>query len=100
MRDGSREGSLLAVLDRTVTPMGSRLLGDWLANPLTDSEAINARLDAVEELMQDDTLRGQLRDHLRGVYDLERLLARVTTGRASPRDLSFIGRTLAQLAAS
>jgi DNA mismatch repair protein MutS len=97
IRTGSRDGSLLAVLDRTVTPMGSRQLGDWLANPLTDAEAITERLDAVEELMQDDTLRGQLRDHLRGVYDLERLLARVTTGRASPRDLSFIGRTLGSL---
>ena len=97
IRTGSREGSLLAVLDRTVTPMGSRQLSDWLANPLTRPEAIVGRLDAVEELMQDDALRDQLRDHLQGVYDLERLLARVTTGRASPRDLSFIGRTLGSL---
>lgn len=97
IRTGARDGSLLAVLDRTVTPMGARQLGDWLANPLTDPAAINQRLDAVEELMQDDALRGQMRDHLRGVYDLERLLARVTTGRASPRDLSFIGRTLGNL---
>jgi len=97
IRSGSREGSLLAVLDRTVTPMGSRLLSDWLASPLTDLRRINSRLDAVEELMGEAGLRSQLRDHLRGVYDLERLLARVTTGRASPRDLSFIGRTLASL---
>jgi len=97
IRGGGREGSLLAVLDRTVTAMGARLLSDWLANPLTDRAAIEFRLDAVEELIGEDQLRGQLREYLRGVYDLQRLLARVTTGRASPRDLSFIGRTLAGL---
>jgi DNA mismatch repair protein MutS len=96
-RDGSRDGSLLAVLDRTVTSMGARTLGDWLANPLTDSKAINGRLDAVDELKNDSSLRREIRDQLRGVYDLERLVARVTTGRASPRDLCFVGRTLANL---
>lgn len=97
IREGRRDGSLLAVLDRTVTPLGSRLLADWLASPLTDLAAITQRQDAVERLMRDDTLRQQLRDHLKGVYDLERLLARVITGRASPRDLSFIAQTLAKL---
>jgi DNA mismatch repair protein MutS len=97
IRGGDREGSLLAVLDRTTTAMGARLLGEWLANPLTETPAVAARLDAVEELMGDTGLRSQIRDYLRGVYDLERLLARVTTGRASPRDLSFIGRTLGTL---
>jgi len=94
LRDGRREGSLLWVLDRAVTAMGSRLLADWLANPLTDREAIQARLDAVEELLGDASLAQDLRSQLREVYDLQRLLARVTTGRASPRDLTFIGRTL------
>jgi len=97
LRGGSREGSLLAVIDRTVTPMGSRLLADWVSNPLTNIDGINARLDAVEELLQDSALRSVVREHLKSVYDLERLLARVATGRASPRDLSFIGRTLASL---
>jgi DNA mismatch repair protein MutS len=97
IRAGSRDGSLLAVLDRTVAAMGSRLLGDWLASPLSDRDSIEERLDAIEELMGEDGLRGQVREHLRDVYDLERLLARVTTGRASPRDLSFVGRTLASL---
>ncbi len=97
IRGGNREGSLVAVLDRTTTAMGARQLGDWLSNPLTDPSQIDARLDAVEELMAEDALRGQIRDYLRGIYDLQRLLARVTTGRASPRDLSFIGRTLAGL---
>jgi DNA mismatch repair protein MutS len=97
MRDGQREGSLLAVIDRTVTAMGSRLLADWVASPLTQVADINARLDAVTELRGDDVQRRELRDRLRGVYDLERLLARVTTGRATPRDLAFVGRTLAGL---
>ena len=97
LRDGAREGSLLAVLDRTVTPMGSRMLADWMNNPLTDTADINARLDAVEEFMRESGLRREIRDALKRVYDLERLLARVMTGRASPRDLSFIGRTLAGL---
>lgn len=97
MRDGRRDGSLLAVLDQTVTAMGSRMLSDWLAAPLLSIAAIDARLDAVEELLGDDQLRQLVRDELRGVYDLERLLARVATGRATPRDLSFIGRTLRKL---
>jgi DNA mismatch repair protein MutS len=97
MRGGGRDGSLLAVLDRTVTAMGSRLLSEWMANPLTRPDQINARLDAVGELVAENGLRSQIREHLRGIYDLERLLARVTTGRASPRDLSFIGRTLGNL---
>ena len=97
LRDGSRQGSLLAVLDRTATAMGSRMLADWLANPLADKPAIDARLDAVAELVDDARLTAGLVELLRGVYDLERLLARVTTGRASPRDLCFVGRTLAAL---
>lgn len=97
IRDGSRDGSLLAVLDRTTTPMGSRMLADWLSNPLTDIAAIESRQDAVGELTNDLAFRSSLRDALRNVYDLERLVARVMTGRASPRDLSFVGRTLASL---
>jgi DNA mismatch repair protein MutS len=73
------------------------MLSEWVAGPLTDLPSINARLDAVGEFIRDTALCRELREHLRGVYDLERLLARVTTGRASPRDLSFIGRTLGSL---
>ncbi len=97
IRDGRREGTLLAVLDRTVTAMGSRLLADWLANPLVDVAAIEERHTAVAELVADGGLAESLRDQLRQIYDLERLLARVTTGRASPRDLSSVSRTLARL---
>ncbi len=97
MRDGAREGSLLAVIDRTVTAMGSRLLSEWLSSPLTDVAAINTRLDAVSELVGDAGLCTDVRTELRGIYDLQRLLTRITTGRASPRDLSFIGQTLQRL---
>lgn len=97
LRSGSREGSLLAAIDKTSTPMGGRLLAEWLASPLTDQAQIEGRLDAVGELARDSALRDELREQLRGVYDLQRLLARVATGRASPRDLSFVGRTLAAL---
>ncbi len=97
LRDGRREGSLLAVIDKTVTPMGARLLADWIGAPLTDPDKISTRLDAVEELLRETRGRGELRDALKGVYDIQRLLARVATGRASPRDLGMIGKTLACL---
>jgi DNA mismatch repair protein MutS len=97
IRDGKREGSLLGVLDRTVTCLGARLLADWLASPLTDVAAINARIDAVDELINNPEVTNQLRETLRQIYDIQRLLSRVTTGRASPRDLGFVGRTLACL---
>lgn len=97
LRSGSREGSLLSAIDQTITPMGARLLAEWLANPLTQVELINRRLDAVEELAGNAALREAIREPLHGIYDLSRLLARVATGRASPRDLSYVGRTLATL---
>jgi len=97
LREGRREGSLLGVMDRTTTAMGARLLSDWLRRPLTCVTTIDARLDAVGELVDQTALAGTLRESLRSVYDLQRLLARVTTGRASPRDLSCVARTLAHL---
>jgi DNA mismatch repair protein MutS len=99
MREGRREGSLLAVLDRTVTAMGSRLLADWVANPLVNLATIDQRLDAVAEFVADARLADDVREKLRGIYDIQRLLARITTGRASPRDLSHIGQTLSALPA-
>lgn len=97
LRDERREGSLLGVLDRTVTAMGSRLLADWLSNPLADVEQINERLDAVAELVANPSLAENLREALRAIYDVERLISRVMTGRAAPRDLSFLNRTLRAL---
>lgn len=97
IREGNREGSLLAVLDRTVTAMGSRLLSDWLSSPLTDLKAIDARLDGIEELLGDLALSDDLASTLKSVYDLERLVAKITTGRAGPRDLCFVGLSLQRL---
>jgi len=97
IRTAQREGSLLGVIDKSATPMGARLLAEWVANPLTNIKEIDARLDAVGELVTDSPLRESLREQLGHIYDLERLLARVATGRASPRDLAFVGRTLAAL---
>ena len=94
IRENSREGSLLAVIDETVSPMGARLLADWLSNPLTDIGAINLRLDAIEELTQNPLLCRDLREQLQQTYDLQRLTARIATGRASPRDLAFLSRSL------
>jgi DNA mismatch repair protein MutS len=94
LRDGHRAGSLLSVLDRTRTNMGARLLQEWLIAPLADRPAIEARLDAVAELAEAHTLREELRAILDEVYDLQRLTARVSTGRASPRDLAGVRQTL------
>jgi DNA mismatch repair protein MutS len=98
-RDGKREGSLLATMDRTISAMGSRLLADWLASPLTGVSAIEFRQAAVEDLIRAPNVVAELRLLLSDVYDLERLIARVTTQRASPRDLGQIGRTLSKLPA-
>ncbi len=96
-RGGGREGSLLSVIDETVTSMGARLLADWLSNPLTDAAAINRRLDAVGELTCDSLLMRDIREQLEQAYDLQRLAGRVATLRASPRDLGSLGCTLALL---
>jgi DNA mismatch repair protein MutS len=97
LREGQREGSLLDVIDETVSPMGARLLGDWLSNPLTDIRGIEQRHEAVEEFSKDVMLCRDLRDQLSQVYDLQRLMAKVATRRASPRDLWCLVCTLSLL---
>jgi DNA mismatch repair protein MutS len=97
LREGKREGSLLDVLDRTVTPMGARLLSEWLTSPLTSLDSIHDRHSAIAELVADASLRADLRAGLGRADDLERLAARVGTGRATPRDLVALARTLAVL---
>ncbi|MDO4570344.1 MAG: DNA mismatch repair protein MutS [Planctomycetia bacterium] len=94
LRDGRREGSLLAALDIATTSMGSRMLADWIANPLTNLQAIQVRQDTVEEFLSHQVEASELRRILRGIYDIERLLSRVSTGRATPRDIFSIGQTL------
>ena len=94
---GRRDGSLAGVLDRTRSPMGARLLGEWLSAPLVDRTAIDDRLDAVAALVSDASLASRLAERLTGIGDLERLVGRVMTGRAGPRDLERIGRATAIL---
>ncbi|WP_454658842.1 DNA mismatch repair protein MutS [Bosea beijingensis] len=91
---GERQGSLLATIDRTVTPGGARLLAERLAGPLTDPAAIAARHDAVELLVTDAGLREDLRSALEKVPDVARALARLSLDRGGPRDLAALGAGL------
>ena len=97
LRDGRRDYTLLGIMDETCTPMGSRLLAEWLSSPLTDPEQITQRQDAIEEFLQQLTLRDDVRELLKQTYDLQRLTSRIATGRCSPRDLVCLARTLEQL---
>jgi len=92
---GDRQGSLLAAIDRTVGAGGARRLADWLAAPLTDPAAIEARLDMVAALVADPRLREDLRRRLKRVPDIERSLSRLLVGRGGPRDLAALGAGLA-----
>jgi DNA mismatch repair protein MutS len=94
LREGRREGSVLASIDRTVTAMGARLLQEWLLAPLMDLHRINARLDAVAELKAQHHLREKLQECLRQMPDVPRLTTRASTGRASPRDLAAVNVAL------
>ena len=95
--DGGPTASLLAEIDRTVTPMGGRQLRAWLQRPSNMLERVQDRLDAVEELAFRTTERAKLQDVLKGVHDLERLVARVALGRAGPRDLVGFGESLSMV---
>ena len=92
---GGRDGSLLDELDRTVTSIGSRLLRSWLLRPLVVLEAIQERLDAVEDLGFRASERGKFREAIKAVQDLERLVARAALGTAGPRDLVGLKQSLA-----
>lgn len=94
---GGREATLLSVLDRTETPMGARLLRNWILEPLRDEEAITERLDAVEDLTESLSLRGALKEELRGVKDIERIVSRAAVGSAAPRDLGTLRSALERL---
>jgi len=94
---GDSNAGLIAVLDRTQTPMGARLLRDWLDHPLTDIDGIVARQDAVESLSDDVDARERLRDLLSGVRDMERMLTRIVLDRALPRDYRGMAGSLLQL---
>jgi DNA mismatch repair protein MutS len=89
--------TLIAALDSTVTAMGARLLRAWVLRPLIDVDAIEARLDAVEHLLKQTVVRGEIRKELRGIQDLERLTSRIALGQAMPRELVALRKSLAQL---
>jgi len=91
---GDAEVTLLGVLDETSCAMGSRELKDWLRRPLLDPDRIEARLDAVEEWTRNVREREAARERLRDVYDIERLIARISRGRADARDLRSLKDTL------
>jgi len=97
---GERKGSLLAIIDRTVTGAGARLLAEHLAAPLTDPRAINERLDAVQSLVAEERLRASLRESLRRTHDMARAMARLGLGRGGPRDLAALRDTLIEAAAA
>jgi len=96
---GQAQATLLAILDRTATGMGGRLLRQRLLRPSMDRAEIEQRLEAVGELLQQTILRAELRRQLEGILDLERLLAKVTLGSAGPRDLLALGRSLDKIPA-
>src|SRR4051812_47193549 len=95
--DGSRSGSLLHEIDRTVTPMGGRLMRAWLLRPLLALERIQDRLDAVEDFAFRGTARAKLRETLKSIHDIERLVARAALGTAGPRDLVSLRQSIAAI---
>ena len=99
MRDKSKKGTLLWVLDKTSTSMGGRLLRRWLNDPLIDVEEIHKRLDAVEELKNSLMLRGEVINSLKKVYDIERLIGKISYGNANGRDMISLKNSLKELPA-
>lgn len=97
LRSGAKGVTLLEALDATVTPMGARLLHQWLVSPLRRPEQINARLDAVEVLVDDSRGRTRVRAALDGIRDVERLAGRAAAGRAIPRELGALRDSFARL---
>ncbi|HVX38081.1 MAG TPA: DNA mismatch repair protein MutS [Gemmatimonadaceae bacterium] len=97
LRGGAVEGTLLSVLDRTATPMGARLLRQWILAPLTERAAIDARLDAVAQFATDVVAREAMREALDDVRDVERLAAKAAAGRSTPRELRALGDSLRAL---
>lgn len=97
VRDRSKKGSLLSLLDRTETSMGVRLLRRWVDKPLLQRSRIEARLEAVEHLYNGFMLRADLREKLKGIYDLERLVGRIAFGSANGRDLVALKQSLLQI---
>lgn len=97
MRDKSKKGTLLWVLDKTSTSMGGRLLRRWVSDPLIDVEDINDRLEAVKELKENMILRDEITENLKNVYDIERISGKISYGTANARDLISLRNSISQL---
>ena len=97
MRDKGKKGTLLWVLDKTSTSMGGRRLRQWINEPLIEKNEINKRLDAVKELKENMILKGDIKDSLKKVYDIERLIGKISYGNANGRDLISLKNSLIQL---
>ena len=97
MRDKSKKGTLLWVLDKTCTSMGGRMLRRWINDPLIDVNEINNRLDSVKELKDSQMLKGEIIDCLKKVYDIERLIGKIAYKNANGRDLISLKNSLGQL---
>jgi DNA mismatch repair protein MutS len=97
MMAGGQAGTLLSIIDRTRTPMGGRTLSSWLLRPLNRLNTVRERLDGVGELLEDKKVRIELVKLLKGMCDIERLITKVVTRRATPRDLIALSRTLSQV---
>ncbi len=99
MRDKSKRGTLIWVLDKTSTSMGGRLLRRWINDPLLDVDEINERLEAVKELKDNMMLRGDITEILKKVYDIERLAGKISYGNANARDMISLKNSLSNLPA-
>ncbi len=97
MRTKSKKGSLLWVLDKTKTPMGKRLIRNWVLQPLINLTAINSRLNAVEELVSNVILRGEIIESLYGIRDIERIMTKIVYGTANAKDLLNLAQTVEKL---
>ena len=97
MRDKSKKGTLLWVLDKTSTSMGGRMLRRWINDPLIEVSEINKRLDSVKELKDSPMLKGEIVDSLKKVYDIERLIGKISYGNANGRDLISLKNSLGQI---
>ncbi|MFQ5962887.1 MAG: DNA mismatch repair protein MutS [Candidatus Scalinduaceae bacterium] len=97
IRTHQKEGSLLGIIDKTKTPMGGRLIKGWLISPLCTSEDIRFRQDGVEELYDNKNLCKEIREHLKDVYDIERISTKISFGRANARDLISLKQSISVL---
>lgn len=97
MQEGEREGSLISILDKTLTSMGARMLKKWISAPLKKLEPIIKRQESIEALLQNKTLRKNLQNELKEIGDLERLISKICTGRVNPRELLNLKTSLKKI---